>query len=121
MPYPVATPISISNRQRNILNRLVRRRKCPRSMLWRARIILAASEGMSNSDIARQLSITRGIAADWRGRWSHATTRLETAEEKNESDKILLKLIEEILSDHPRPGCPATFSAEQLAGIIEIA
>jgi len=61
----------------------------------------------------------------WRKRWSAASDSLMAIEaeddEKQDKDKKLRAKIEELLSDAPRPGAPATFTAETIVKIVAVA
>ena len=64
----------------------------------RANIVLAAAEGLSNSEIAERLGVSRPTVTKWRNRFSQR--RLEG------------------LLDEPRPGRPRTVSDEQVETIV---
>ncbi len=57
----------------------------------------------------------------WRQRWLEAEEQLASAEVKAVSDKQLRKIIENILSDAPRPGTPKFFRVEQVVQIVALA
>ena len=56
----------------------------------------------------------------WRGRWADFFSVLCRIEEE-EGKKALTKHIDQMLSDAPRPGAPAKFTAEQVCQIIAVA
>jgi putative transposase len=56
----------------------------------------------------------------WRQRWLIATAHLQEVETVADN-RVLEKHIVASLSDQPRPGTPATFSAEQICQIIAVA
>jgi transposase len=64
----------------------------------RSRIVLAAAAGKTNSQIAAEMGITRGMAAKWRSRF---------AEERLDG-----------LLDDPRPGRPRTITDAQVEEVI---
>lgn len=64
----------------------------------RSRIVLAAAQGLSNSEIAEQLGVSRPTVTKWRNRF--AAGRLEG------------------LLDEPRPGRPRTITDEQVEAVI---
>jgi putative transposase len=76
---------------------------------------------LNNAQIGRHLGIRRGTARTWRERWVDAAPGLVTAEQEGVSDKCLAELIEQVLTDEPRPGTPGTFEPEQIAQIIAVA
>ena len=68
-------------------------------------MILLLAEGLTAPDVARRLGTTRTTVRRWRRHW---LTRPGCA-------------VPERLQDAPRPGAPATFSAEQWCQIIALA
>jgi len=79
-----------------------------------AKLILAAASGESNRSISRRLELNREQVALWPERWKNQSEFLESAEEQQVTGKKLRVLIEEILSDHQRPGTTKSFSVEQV-------
>ncbi len=116
-----ATPIELSTRQQELLERICRRQTSPQQQVRRTRIILAAAEKMSNSETAKELGIDRGTVRNWRERWAEAAEFLSEAEVKQAEDKQLLSLVEGVLSDAYRSGTPPKFSAEQVVQIVALA
>jgi putative transposase len=57
----------------------------------------------------------------WRQRWRALAPQLEQVEVDGGSDKALTALIMAALTDHPRSGTPATFTAEQIVQIVAVA
>jgi putative transposase len=101
------------------LERLVRRHRCPQSLVRRAQIVLRAAEGHSNVQIVQGLGVVPNTVTLWRSRWQTAFPRLEALEaEGNES--TLAKAIEDALTDALRPGAPATFTPEQIVQIVAV-
>lgn len=123
MPQIMAEPITVTARQRRVLEQLVRRASTPQQLAGRARIILAASEGQSNRGLAQRLGITRDTAQEWRRRWVVAAEALLAAElEGGERDDAALEaVVRGVLADAPRSGAPPTFTPEQLCQIMAIA
>ena len=76
----------------------------------RARILLAASEGKSNSQIMREQKLSRDMVRQWRQRWI-------------DLQPIALSdlSIEERLEELPRPGKPARITADQVCHIQQLA
>ena len=64
------TETVIAEGQRQILERWVGAQKTPQSVALRARIVLAAAAGASNSEIARTLGVSRPTVILWRTRFS---------------------------------------------------
>jgi transposase len=67
-------------------------------MALRARIVLNCGAGMSNSDVATKLQVTRATVGKWRERF-----RLERLEG---------------LLDEPRPGAPRSITDEQVEDVV---
>jgi transposase len=63
-------PISLTDDQRNELERWVRSQMLDARSVRRARIVLLAAAGMGNHEIARRLEISRGQVITWRGRFA---------------------------------------------------
>jgi putative transposase len=57
----------------------------------------------------------------WRQRWLALTPKLAQMEVDGGSDKALTALLSAALTDHPRSGTPATFTAEQIVQIVAVA
>jgi transposase len=60
----------VSEEQRALLERWARAHGTPQSVATRARIVLMAAEGESNSEIARQLCVSRPTVILWRERFA---------------------------------------------------
>ncbi len=98
MPSPRAVELLLSDEEREQLQGWARRPKSAQALAQRSRIVLAAAEGLKNTEIAERLGIDRGMAAKWRSRF--ARDRLDG------------------LLDEPRPGRPRTISDEQVEQVI---
>ena len=117
----LALPIKLSQRHETLLQQIVRCTTNPYRLVRRAKLVLAAASRDCNSSISQRLELDRGQVRLWRSRWIEATEKLASAEEKQVSEKNLTKLIEEILSDGPRPGTPKFFRVEQTVEIVALA
>ncbi len=115
-----AAKVVITERQQEILQQLVRSRSCPQGLAQRAQIILLAFERWHNGPIADHLGCERHGVGIWRRRWADAFDALVRIE-CLEGLSALESGIEEVLSDNPRSGCPATFAPDQIARIIAVA
>jgi transposase len=104
MPWIEAAPVVVSERERSQLETLVRQHGCPQQVALRARIVLAAAAGERVRESARRLGAARSTVQHWRRRWSQSSGP-----------------VAERLADAPRPGTPATFSAEQICAIVAMA
>src|SRR6266849_5152542 len=107
MRGPKPSTIVLTDPERHQLNLLVRRHTTPQQLVLRARIVLAAADGANNSQLARQLVVSRDTVRRWRERW----LALQAASLDD------LPLIER-LTDAPRPGAPRRITAEQECQII---
>lgn len=112
--------IQLEERQRTILERIVRRAQSAQCMVSRSKIILLADEGMGNQQIADELGMHVQTPRRWRNRWAEIAERLATAEAES-TDKELHLMIEQVLSDQPRSGTPPTFTPEQICQIVALA
>jgi putative transposase len=115
-PLPIA--ITVSPRQRAVLERLLRQHSCPQALARRITIILAAAAGERNAPLAARLGCAHTTIRRWRRRWVAAQPNLATVDD---DEALLRTLIAEVLADAPRPGVPATFTAEQIVQIINLA
>jgi putative transposase len=107
MPRMTATPITLSPIEEAELETLARRPSTAQQIALRAKIILRASRGESQGQIARELNISKDMSRLWRRRWLEVSPRGIAVEER--------------LRDAPRPGAPATFSLEQITQLYAIA
>ena len=110
MPTPKATEVNLTEEEQTGLEQLVRRHNIGQQIALRARIILAAAQGQTNSAIAANLKISLNTAQRWRNRWVKAQT-ISYADLS----------IEERLQDGPRPGAPARITADQRCKIEALA
>ncbi len=118
---PVSPPVKLTARQRACLEQIARRQTNPQRLVRRAKIMLAMDAGANNCRLTRQMRLNRGTIREWRRRWLALTPKLEQVEAEEGSDKALARGIEDALTDTPRPGAPATFTAEQLVQIVAVA
>jgi transposase len=119
MALPFAISINVSAKQRAELEQITRRHKSPQQIALRARIILLAAEGQTNQNIADTLDISRPSVSEWRSRWAEAAGAINAAEAADRKDDFEA-LIMDTLSDKPRSGAPAEFTAEQVCQIIAV-
>ncbi len=111
--------LQVTARQEQILERIIRRAKSPQNLVFRAKIILQAATPARNAHIGADLQTSLPTVRKWRRRWLVATGQLQEVEEITD-DKELEAHIVDVLSDQPRPGTPATFSAEQICHIVAV-
>lgn len=121
MRGPKPTPIELSERQRTILEQIVRRHSSSQQQVKRVTLILTMASGKNNQQTAQESGVHRETVISWRHRWLEAVDRLTAAEIAGVTESELQVMIEEVLMDEPRSGTPVTFSAEQVTQIIAIA
>ena len=103
----------------DILQELSRSRTSSKGVVQRATIMLLGVQGLLNEQIARQVGLNRQQVGVWRQRWRDAWEAMcvwECSEPHRLREAIL-----DALSDAPRPGAPATFTAEQVSRIVALA
>jgi transposase len=98
MPNPVAAAIELTDDERARLEEWARRRMSAQGLAQRSRVVLAAAEGLKNTEIARRLGVTRPMVTKWRNRF--AEQRLDG------------------LVDEPRPGRPRTITDDKVQEVI---
>lgn len=98
MPSITAIAITLSEEERIVLERWVRRGKTAQRLAMRSRIVLSAAEGLSNSEIARRLDTSVQTSRKWRGRFA-----------KQRLDGLL---------DEPRPGAPRSITDSDVERVI---
>lgn len=91
---PQPSPITLTDNERDKLNAWVCRPTTPQRLALRARIVLAAAAGQSNTAVAEDLRITLPTVRKWRSRF--AISRLDG------------------LTDEPRPGATRTITDAQV-------
>jgi DNA-binding NarL/FixJ family response regulator len=65
-----AVAIELDETEKRTLTALTRKHGAPQALADRARIVLAASEGLMNKEIAERLGICTHTVGTWRKRWS---------------------------------------------------
>jgi transposase len=98
MPYRMPTALGLSGAERAELQGWSRRRRTAQGLALRARIVLRAAEGLSNTAIADELGVAKHTVGKWRERF--AVHRLEG------------------LRDEPRSGAPRTVTDERVAELL---
>jgi putative transposase len=96
---------------------MLRQHSCPQALARRIAIILAAADGARNDQLAVRLDCTPNTIRRWRLRWALAQPDLAAVDD----EAPLHTRIAELLADAPRAGVPATFTAEQIIQIINLA
>src|SRR5436305_6907094 len=105
-----ATRVVLSEKEQEALTRISRRYRSEQQVAQRARIILAAAQGQSNAQIARELAINVDTVRLWRDRWVGLQgIDLDTLS------------ISERLQDTPRPGKKPEITMEQRCQMAALA
>ncbi len=90
--------VVLSGEEREVLERWARRPKSSQALALRCRIVLAAAEGQSSTDIAAALGCNKSTVGKWRGRFARRGL--------------------DGLHDEPRPGKPRSISDEDVERVI---
>ncbi len=98
MPSPIAVAVVLTDDEREQLRAWARRPKSAQALALRSRIVLACEGASSNTQIARELGVTRGMVTKWRNRF--AIDRLDG------------------LVDEPRPGRPRVVGDDRIEALI---
>ena len=91
-------PLTVTDEEREVLQRWSRRPKSPHSIAQRARIVLLAAEDMSNKDVAEKVGVNPATVLKWRKRFLES--RLDG------------------LIDEPRPGAPRTIGDADVEAVV---
>jgi transposase len=116
-----AAKVVITERQQVVLRRMSGATTLAKRLVQRATIILLAFAGLGNQAIAAEVGLERHQVGMWRRRWQGAFDDLVRIECTEDSPAKLRHAIEKLLSDEQRPGCPGTFTAEQLTLLFALA
>src|SRR5437762_435611 len=90
--------LELTELERQTLQGLARRAKTAQALALRARIVLACADGLSNSEVSRQLGVSLPTVGKWRKRF--VAERVEG------------------LHDEPRPGAPRKITDAQIEAVI---
>jgi hypothetical protein len=111
MPGPKPLYVTLSDKQRRLLEHLMRRQTSPQRLVRRAKTIFAAADGAGNESIAARFRLDRNTVRTWRYCWWSGADALAAAEAAGDADKTLRLRIAGLLDDAPRCGTPGEFSA----------
>jgi putative transposase len=110
MKGPKPPAITLSDAERLALEKLIKAHSTEQRLVPHARIILTASTGLNNEQVARELDIGIDMARQWRDRW------------------LLLQpiplpelTVEERLQDRYRSGKSSQITADQMGQIVALA
>lgn len=99
MSYRKPTMLVLSEAERAELEGWARRRKTAQALALRARIVLAAAGGASNTAIADEFGVTKHTVGKWRERFA-----------ERRADGLL---------DEPRPGAPRRIGDGEVAALVD--
>jgi transposase len=94
-----AVPIVLDDSELQALTALTRKHGAPQAIAERARIVLAAADGLKNKEIAEMLGVCAHTVGRWRNRFADA--RMDG------------------LYDEPRPGAPRQIGDDEIAATIQ--
>jgi transposase len=98
--WETAARLEVDKQDAELMDQLIRCGSTPQQAVLRMRIVLGASEGVCNSQVAHELGTTRSTVIKWRERYrTHG--------------------LEGILEDAPRSGRRKTMTAEKEAEIVQ--
>jgi transposase len=117
MARPLST-LKLNIELQEILLSITRSRETPHSLVQRAHIVLAASEGGHNKTISQDLGLCEETVGFWRKRWIDNGIELEKFKDK---PKQLREVVSHVLADKPRTGSPGLFTAEQICRLLAVA
>lgn len=120
MEDPTTPAIVLPETQRLLLESLVRRNTCPQAVATRARVVLAATDGLGVVAIAHRAGCSRELARRWRKRYQAAQQEWGPCVAQWDEAALAGK-IEQALADEYRCGCPGKFTAEQYCQIMALA
>ena len=109
----------LSDAMKNILSAFSKSRSLPSGLVKRASIVLLASQGELNQNIASQVGLHYNNVATWRSRFLAALPALRKIE--TDDPEKLEDGIRAVLSDKKRPGAPSVFTPDQIMRIIDLA
>src|SRR5215468_8312543 len=93
-------PLTITDAERETLERWARRPTTAQALAQRARVILRCAAGKTNTQVARELRLTKQTVGKWRTRFL-----------ARRGDGLL---------DEPRPGVPRTVSDAQVEEVVRL-
>jgi len=110
MPGPKPPEVVLTGAERRELERLVSAQKTGQALVRRARVVLLAAMGYSNTEIAEQVPMDVEAVGLWRRRW--VALKQLPLEEMHVAKR---------LADAPRPGAVPRLSPEQVCQILALA
>ncbi len=120
-----AKPLIVTNRQRNLLEKELRRSNLSQKYIPRIKIILLSSSGESYKRMNVLVKVTDATISFWKKRWIKSTEFLTEATKgpsgQGIEDGTLLSLMMTILDDAERSGAPPQITHQQCKAIQTVA
>ncbi len=110
MSGPKPQSIELTEEERQSLEKVTKQHSTPQQHVKRAKIVLMASEGKNNTEIAREMGVHVDMVRRWRKRWFDL-----------EAIPLEELSVTERLEDLPRPGAPPKLTADQICQIEALA
>jgi transposase len=107
---PKPPVINLTAAERQALEKLVKAHSTEHQITLRARIVLAASQGLNNEQVGRELHVGVDMVRQWRQRWL-----------AGQGIPLTELSAEDRLYDLPRAGKPSAISADQMCQIAALA
>ena len=117
----VALAITLHPQDRAELQRLARAPSTPQALALRARLVLAAAEGLSNKEIAANFHITANTVGKWRSRFClHGVSGLTDYEHPGRPTKCGPEVLEKLhnLLRRPPPEGGDRWTVRSLARVL---
>ncbi|MCX6030140.1 MAG: IS630 family transposase [Chloroflexi bacterium] len=110
MQGPKPPVVNLSQAEQAALEKLVNAHSTAQQIALRARIVLAAEQGLNNAQVGRQLQAGVDMVRQWRQRWL-----------AGQAIPLADLTVEDRLQDLPRAGKPSAITADQLCQITALA
>src|SRR6266498_2800842 len=113
--------LTITEKQREVLQTWIAARNSPQKVVFRSRIVLAAAGGMSNNRIAQELKTSRPTVILWRNRFAQAGTAglIDDAAGRGRPRQIAAAKIKKIVETtlHTTPKAATHWSVRTMAQV----
>lgn len=111
----------LTERQREVLEQMVRGSTTEQRLVERARILLEFENLRSKKGVAKALGGSLPTVRKWCQRWEQTRDLLRPLEQACVPHRAYQRVMEVVLKDAPRSGAPLTFTAEQVTQIVAMA
>jgi transposase len=118
-----AVPIELSDEQRAELEALLRRRSTPQQLALRAKIVLRAADGVTNTRIADELGTSLPTVGQWRSRYAeHGIAGLNDAPRSGRPRQIDDTTVQAVIAKtlEPPPPGESHWSVRRLADELDL-